>query len=333
MWVRLERKSTEHAPMCCKVTKNLSGPQMEFLSKTPGFVDVENDDGEFMGIGTAHRGLSTSRTHTEAMATVSLIGGHSSGVDFNVGAGLSTGGGIKDDSISIKLLGCGIIFGRKMGMSFFDNSIAVDFGKVLDSMRRDGEHEEADLDQAAAAGEHHGVAKPSGTVMQRAPPFSRMSVDTDDAKLASGPGWHHERALSSHERAVGGCVGVCGGGREIEREREARLPLPASRMREMPRSTVCSLPFPNADLLRQRLLRAGREGRGSGPWTPRWRRTSEGQRRRHGTGRRHGRVGRAAEDALPACKALQDGLQWQCLPHLTNPSGVTMHTQYCYFIL
>ena len=277
-WTCLDRKSTMHAPMCCKVTKNRSGPQMEFLSKTPGFVDVENDDGEFMGIGTAHRGLSTSRTHTEAMATVSLIGGHASGVDFNVGAGLSTGGGIKDDSISIKVLGCGIIFGRKMGMSFFDNSIAVDFGKVLDSMRRDGEYEEADIDHAAGAREHsskprdhHAQAKPSGKE-QRARPFSRVSVDTDDAKLASGARWHHERALGSHGERL----------------------LPAPHTQEKPRPTLVLSAFCHSGLLRQRLLRAGRGRRGPGPWTPRWRRTSEGRRRRP--------VGREAN-------ALQDGLQ------------------------
>jgi hypothetical protein len=46
-----------------------------------------------------------------------------SGVDLNVGAGVSTGGGLKDDSVSVKLLGCGVVVGRRIGISLFDNSI------------------------------------------------------------------------------------------------------------------------------------------------------------------------------------------------------------------
>ena len=93
-------------------------------------------------------------------AVLSIVVGHAAGIDFNIGAGLTTGAGIKDDSISIKLLGCGLIFGRKMGLSFFDNSFAVDFGKVLDGLRRDEQSENADLDAAKC------VLKPLGDGMQ-----------------------------------------------------------------------------------------------------------------------------------------------------------------------
>ena len=49
--------------------------------------------------------------------------------DFNLGAGVSTGAGIKDDSLDLKLAGCGVKVGRKVGISAFDNEIAVDFGR------------------------------------------------------------------------------------------------------------------------------------------------------------------------------------------------------------
>ena len=48
-----------------------------------------------------------------------------------VGAGVSTGAGIKDDSLNLKLAGCGVKVGRKVGVSVFDNEIGVDFGKCV----------------------------------------------------------------------------------------------------------------------------------------------------------------------------------------------------------
>ena len=60
---------------------------------------------------------------------MTLAGGDVSGVSYHVGAGLSTGAGIKDDAVQVKLAGCGFSVGRKVGVSVFDNELAVDFGK------------------------------------------------------------------------------------------------------------------------------------------------------------------------------------------------------------
>ena len=38
-------------------------------------------------------------------------------------------GGIKDDSISMKVAGCGVQVGRKIGVSVLDNEVGVDLGK------------------------------------------------------------------------------------------------------------------------------------------------------------------------------------------------------------
>ena len=45
--------------------------------------------------------------------------------DFHLGAGVSTGGGIKDDSLSLKAAGCGFKVGRKLGISVFDTMSSV----------------------------------------------------------------------------------------------------------------------------------------------------------------------------------------------------------------
>ena len=52
-------------------------------------------------------------------------------MDVNIGLGVSTGGGVKDDSFSIKALGTGFTIGRKLGLSFLDNEIALDLGKLF----------------------------------------------------------------------------------------------------------------------------------------------------------------------------------------------------------
>ena len=84
-----------------------------------------------VGVGTAQAGVTTSGTYVGANAGVSLIGGNVSAVDFNVGAGVSTGVGIQDDSVQAKVAGCGVSIGRKMGISVFDNSISLDLGKLV----------------------------------------------------------------------------------------------------------------------------------------------------------------------------------------------------------
>lgn len=46
------------------------------------------------------------------------------------GLGISTGAGIKDDSVALKVLGCGITLGRKISMSFLDSEVGLDLGKA-----------------------------------------------------------------------------------------------------------------------------------------------------------------------------------------------------------
>ena len=52
-------------------------------------------------------------------------------VSYRVGLGVTTGGGVKDDSVSLKALGTGIIFGRRIGVSFLDNEVNLDLFKAF----------------------------------------------------------------------------------------------------------------------------------------------------------------------------------------------------------
>ena len=47
---------------------------------------------------------------------------------------VTTGGGIKDDSASLKLLGTGISIGRRTSISFFGSEIGLDFGKARETV-------------------------------------------------------------------------------------------------------------------------------------------------------------------------------------------------------
>ena len=66
-----------------------------------------------------------------AEAGVHLPKVEASAFDLNLGVGLDTGGGIKDDSLEVKALGCGVTVGRKVGISVFGASFGIDFGKLF----------------------------------------------------------------------------------------------------------------------------------------------------------------------------------------------------------
>ena len=136
-WQKLETYDSFYGETLCKLTKNYLGPSFAFSAmaglfrvrtgpgaKTP----LEQVDAQFFSVKT---GVERSRTYAGANATATLSGGSVSAFDFHLGAGLSTGAGIKDDSVSLKVAGCGVQVGRKVGISAFDNEFAVDFGRCV----------------------------------------------------------------------------------------------------------------------------------------------------------------------------------------------------------
>ena len=134
-WESVETYDAFYADVLCKLTKNLTGPSYAMTAST-GFFRVhtgpgaktamEQVDAQFF---SASAGVSSSATHAEAHAKVTLAGGEVSMFNFHLGAGVSTGAGIKDDSVNLKVAGCGVKVGRQVGISVFDNEFGVDFGK------------------------------------------------------------------------------------------------------------------------------------------------------------------------------------------------------------
>ncbi|KAJ4163154.1 hypothetical protein NW754_014577 [Fusarium falciforme] len=66
-----------------------------------------------------------------AEANVSLFKAEASIFDLNLGVGVDTGVGIKDDSLDLHLAGCGIQIGRKVSISAFGSSFGIDFGRLF----------------------------------------------------------------------------------------------------------------------------------------------------------------------------------------------------------
>ena len=126
-----------YADVMYTVTKNLTGPAFAVKAHADAFhaksrpykrYAFEKADAHFLG-GSV--GASASLTHAEANAKATLSGGDVSLFNWHLGAGVSTGVGIKDDSVTLKFAGCGFQFGRKLGISVFDNELAIDFGRMF----------------------------------------------------------------------------------------------------------------------------------------------------------------------------------------------------------
>jgi hypothetical protein len=67
-----------------------------------------------------------------ADAAVNLVGGQVSVFDANLGFGVGTGIGIRDEAIEVKVVGCGITVGKRIGISVFGNKIEINFGRFFD---------------------------------------------------------------------------------------------------------------------------------------------------------------------------------------------------------
>ena len=133
-WRRVDTVTSYFVDRVCKVTKNTFGPSFA-LSSTAGVLRVSNGGSE-----TAKRRLEANFFTTSvgaeylllykgSNAKLTLVEGDISGVSYHVGFGVSTGAGIKDNAIQLKLIGCGFSVGRRISISVLDNEFGLDFGK------------------------------------------------------------------------------------------------------------------------------------------------------------------------------------------------------------
>ena len=125
---------TGYIETAVRVTKNYMGPKIEYLVAAgimkinSGETALETVDFSVFG---AEASVNYSSTSAEAGAKVVLAGGSVSIFDLQLGLGISTGGGIVDDSLVLNVLGTGLSVGRKTGVCVFDNCFAVDFGRLF----------------------------------------------------------------------------------------------------------------------------------------------------------------------------------------------------------
>ena len=125
---------TGYIETAVKVTKNYLGPKIEYLVAA-GIIKIHSgktalESVDFSVFG-AEASVHASSTSAEAGAKVVLAGGSVSIFDLQLGLGVSTGGGIMDDSLVVKVAGTGVSLGRRTGVCVFDNCFSVDFGRLF----------------------------------------------------------------------------------------------------------------------------------------------------------------------------------------------------------
>ena len=116
-WKKVDNCEIGFVDFICKVTKNYSGPSFS-VKAVAGVLRVKTGRGQvnrlnalyFGGSGCteeylcASTGASVSNTHYEANARATLVQGETDDgvMSYHAGAGVSTGAGIKDDSVALK---------------------------------------------------------------------------------------------------------------------------------------------------------------------------------------------------------------------------------------
>ena len=131
-WEKTEVIHVYFAERLCKVTKNTFGPSF-YLASIAGILRVGNSgrkkrhlEAQFI---TAAAGTEYSILFKGGHAKLTLAGGNFSGVNYHLGMGVSTCAGVKDNSVYLRLFGCGFSVGRRIGLAVLDNEFALDFGK------------------------------------------------------------------------------------------------------------------------------------------------------------------------------------------------------------
>jgi hypothetical protein len=140
-WLMIDPNAARDAGVYATVTRNiLGGPRIEYIEET-GEGMIQNAGSTITGKLTKpmiSKSSSHSQSHKEIGARLTMLGdtGETAtqddrAVTYRVGLGVTSGGGIKDDSVSLKALGTGVIVGRRIGVSIADTEISVDLFKAF----------------------------------------------------------------------------------------------------------------------------------------------------------------------------------------------------------
>jgi len=131
---RFNTYSTGYADSVIKVTKNYSGPKIQYLNQAglmqihSGKIPLEEVDFNLFGVEAS---THVSYTGAGYQARVKLIGGKVSVFELQLGIGVSSQIGIVDDSLAVKIFGLGGSIGRKTKICAFDNCFGIDFGNLF----------------------------------------------------------------------------------------------------------------------------------------------------------------------------------------------------------
>lgn len=116
------------------VTKNLSGPHFALVAQA-GLINIHSNktgiEAVDFNILNASAQAEVSSTFIGAGASLELVGGSASIFELKLAIGVDTGIGIKDDSLSVEVLGTGLSIGRKVGVTVLGSEFAIDFGRVF----------------------------------------------------------------------------------------------------------------------------------------------------------------------------------------------------------
>jgi hypothetical protein len=116
------------------VTKNVTGPKYALVAKA-SLINIHSNktglEAVDFDILSAEAKLEVSRTYAGYGADLVLAGGHASIFDLKLGLGVSSGIGIKDDSLTVKIAGTGLKLGRQIGVSVLGSEFGIDFGRLF----------------------------------------------------------------------------------------------------------------------------------------------------------------------------------------------------------
>jgi hypothetical protein len=95
-------------------------------------------DYEFKVLGGklgAEAEAGTQGVGANAEARLKLFEGAAAGIGIRLGVGVSTGGSVGNGGLDVKVLGCGFSIGKTTSIRAFDNELAVDVPKLVNTFK------------------------------------------------------------------------------------------------------------------------------------------------------------------------------------------------------
>lgn len=117
------------------VARNYTTPQFTLIAKA-NLINIHNNASASLkavdfNILSPEAKAEVSRLYIGGGAEFQLAEGKLSAIDLKLAIGITTGFGIKDDSLHIELFGTGVFIGRKVGVSFLGSYLKIDLARLF----------------------------------------------------------------------------------------------------------------------------------------------------------------------------------------------------------